>query len=111
MAHGVIFVDKAPDNQGAGATGNSAPRENHAAAMAWPQMQTGRPVPADRQATTSSGIGLIRPLEASARKLGAQILLQHRMTGLIRETPLRAECSALPQRTKASRSTSGRAKA
>src|SRR5438445_2905791 len=87
IAHGVVFVDKAPDNQGAGATGNSAPRENHAAAMAWPQMQTGRPVAAERQATTSSGIGLVRPLEASARKMGAQILLQHRMAGLIREHP------------------------
>jgi succinate dehydrogenase/fumarate reductase flavoprotein subunit len=87
VAHGVVFVDKAPDNQGAGATGNSAPRENHAAAMAWPQMQTGRPVAAERQATSSSGIGLIRPLEASARKMGAQILLQHRMAGLIREHP------------------------
>lgn len=41
VSHGVIFVDEAPDNRGAGATGNSAPRENHAAAMAWPQMQTG----------------------------------------------------------------------
>jgi succinate dehydrogenase/fumarate reductase flavoprotein subunit len=87
VSHGVIFVDEAPDNRGAGATGNSAPRENHAAAMAWPQMQTGRPVAADRQATTSSGIGLIRPLEAAARKLGAQILLQYRMSGIIRENP------------------------
>jgi hypothetical protein len=87
VAHGVIFVDEAPNNRGAGATGNSAPRENHAAAMAWPQFQTGRPVAADRQATTSSGIGLVRPLEATARKLGVQILLQHRMTSLIRENP------------------------
>jgi len=87
VGHGVIFVAEAPDNRGAGATGNSALRENHAAAMAWPQMQTGRPVPPDRQATTSSGIGLIRPLEASARKLGVQILLQHRMTSIIRENP------------------------
>ncbi len=87
VAHGVIFVDAAPDNRGAGATGNSAFRENHAAAMAWPQMQTGRPVAAERQATTSSGIGLIRPLEATARKLGAQILLQHKMASIIRENP------------------------
>jgi succinate dehydrogenase/fumarate reductase flavoprotein subunit len=85
VSHGVIFVDKAPDNQGAGATGNSAPRENHAAPMAWPQYQTGRPVPAEQAATASSGIGLIRPLEASARKLGVEILLQHRMTSLVRE--------------------------
>src|SRR5262249_11873355 len=87
VAHGVIFVDAPPDNRGAGATGNSAARENHAAAMAWPQFQTGRPVAVDRQSTTSSGIGLVRPLEATARKLGVQILLQHRMTSIIRENP------------------------
>ncbi len=84
VAHGVIFVAASPDNRGAHETGNSAPREHHTAAMAWPQMQTGRPV-AENSATTSSGIGLIRPLEATARKLGVQILLQHRMTSLVRE--------------------------
>ena len=86
-AHGVIFVDKAPDTQGGHATGNSAPRENHAAPMTWTQVQTGVPVSAERQATTSSGVGLVRPLEAAARKLGAQILLEHKMTSLIRENP------------------------
>src|SRR5580698_1880597 len=35
VAHGVVFVDKAPDAQGGLATGNSAPRENHAAIMDW----------------------------------------------------------------------------
>jgi succinate dehydrogenase/fumarate reductase flavoprotein subunit len=87
VAHGVIFVEKAPDKAGGHACGNSAPREHHAAAMAWPQMQTGVPVAADRQATTSSGIGLIRPLEVTARKLGIKILLQHKMTSIIRENP------------------------
>ena len=85
MGHGVVFVDKPPDNQGAGATGNSAPRENHLAAMAWVQWQTGKAQPPERQATTSSGIGLVRPLEASAQKLGVEILLQHRMTSIVRE--------------------------
>jgi len=85
MKHGVVFVEKTPDNAGAHATGNSAPRENHAAPMHWPQMQTGVPVAPERQATTSAGIGFVRPMEASARKLGAQILLQHRMTGIVRE--------------------------
>ena len=46
--------------------------------MDWPQVETGVPVPAEIKATDSSGIGLIRPLEATARKLGVQILLQHR---------------------------------
>jgi len=86
VAHGVVFVEKTPDNAGAHATGNSAPRENHATPMQWPQMQTGVPVAPDKQATTSSGIGFVRPMEASARKLGAQILLQHRMTSIVRES-------------------------
>src|ERR1700688_4434378 len=43
VAHGVIFVEKAPDNSGADATGNSAPRENHAAPMGWPRVNTGLP--------------------------------------------------------------------
>jgi succinate dehydrogenase/fumarate reductase flavoprotein subunit len=85
IAHGVLFVDKAPDTAGGHATGNSAPRENHAAAMAWPQIETGVPVDPARQSTTSSGIGLIRPLESSARKLGVRILLEHKMTSIVRE--------------------------
>ena len=43
------------------------------------------PVPPEIAATDSSGIGFIRPLEATARKLGIPILLQHRMAGLVRE--------------------------
>jgi succinate dehydrogenase/fumarate reductase flavoprotein subunit len=85
MAHGVVFVDKLPDTAGGHATGNSAPRENHAAAMAWPLVQTGAPVDVEHGPTTSSGIGFIRPVEASARKLGVQILLEHKMTSLVRE--------------------------
>ncbi len=85
VKHGVVFVEKAPDNVGAGATGNSAPRENHAAPLDWPLIQTGKPVAPEAARTGSSGIGLIRPLEASARKLGVEILLEHRMTGLVRE--------------------------
>ena len=86
MKHGVVFVEKTPDNAGAHATGNSAPRENHAAPMQWPQMQTGVPIAPEKQTTTSAGIGFVRPMEAAARKLGAQILLQHRMTSIVRES-------------------------
>ena len=85
VAQGVVFIAERPDSRGAHGTGNSAHRENHAAAMAWPQMQTGKPVAATEAATTSSGIGVVRPLEASAREKGVQILLQHRMTSLVRE--------------------------
>jgi succinate dehydrogenase/fumarate reductase flavoprotein subunit len=87
MAHGVVFVDKKPDTLGGGSVGNSVPRENHAAVMNWVTVQTGKPAPAEVQATTSSGNGLIRPLEAAAAKAGVQVLLEHRMVGLYRQSP------------------------
>src|SRR3984957_15338764 len=85
--HGVTFVGKAPATSGGHACGNSAPRESHSAPMAFPLVQNGGPMPPDKAATTSSGVGLIRPLEAAARKMGVQILLQHKMTGIVRENP------------------------
>lgn len=85
VKHGVVFIEGTVDNRGAGGTGNSAPRENHAAAMNWVQITSGKAQPPERQATTSSGIGLIRPLEVTARKMGVEILLNHRMTDIIRE--------------------------
>jgi succinate dehydrogenase/fumarate reductase flavoprotein subunit len=84
VSHGVIFIDRAPDAWGGVSVGNSAPREMHAAVMEWPLIQSGKPVDPSVQATTSGGIGLIRPLESAARKLGIQILLEHRMTSIIR---------------------------
>ena len=87
VAHGVIFVDKAPDTLGGHACGNSAPREHHAAPMTWALVQNGGPLPPEKAATSSSGVGLIRPLETSARKLGVQILLQHKMTDIVRDNP------------------------
>jgi succinate dehydrogenase/fumarate reductase flavoprotein subunit len=87
VAQGVIFLDRAPDTRGGTSVGNSSPREMHAAAMAWPQINTGVAVDPAVQANTSSGVGLIRPLEATARKLGVQILLEHKMVNIIRENP------------------------
>jgi predicted oxidoreductase len=84
LAHGVIFVDKAPDGAGGNAVGNSAPRENHAAVMDWPMVQTGKPADPAVRATLSSGNGLMRPLEAAANKAGVRILLEHRMVALHR---------------------------
>ena len=78
VAHGVTFVDRRPTTAAPAHTGNSAPRETHAAPMDWPQIQTGKPVDPSAARTSASGIGLIRPLEASARKLGVDILLKHR---------------------------------
>jgi len=84
VAHGVIFIDQAPDSFGGLSVGNSALRMMHAAAMNWPLVQSGQPVQQDVQARTSSGVGLMRPLEAAARNAGVQILLQHRMNVIYR---------------------------
>ena len=49
-------------------------------------VHTGGPAdPADDE--IRAGAGLIRPLEAAARKAGVEILLEHRMTAIHRETP------------------------
>jgi succinate dehydrogenase/fumarate reductase flavoprotein subunit len=85
LEQGVIFIDQPIDNRGAHGTGNSAPREAHLAANAWVQYQTGKAQPPDKGPVTSSGIGLVRPLEARARQMGVRILLNHKMTTLIRD--------------------------
>jgi succinate dehydrogenase/fumarate reductase flavoprotein subunit len=87
VAHGVVFVDKAPDAVGGTSVGNSVLREMHTAAMDWPMVQTGKPVAPAVRATTSTGNGLMRPLEVAARKAGVQILLEHKMTKIYREAP------------------------
>ncbi|MDN3355832.1 FAD-binding protein [Actinomadura sp. DC4] len=86
-AHGVVFVEKAPDTQGGTSVGNSVPRVSHAAVMDWPMVQTGKPADPSVRTTTSSGNGLIRPLEAAARKAGVRILLEHKMVSLYRDGP------------------------
>jgi succinate dehydrogenase/fumarate reductase flavoprotein subunit len=85
--HGVIFIDRPPDTLGGTSVGNSVPREMHSAAMNWPMVQTGRPADSTIQATTSTGNGLMRPLEVAAKRAGVQILLEHKMTSIYRETP------------------------
>src|SRR5579863_1087087 len=85
LAHGVAFADKSPDQRGGGAVGNSVPREMHAVPLDWPLVQTGAPAEPEQRASFSTGNGLMRPLEAAARKAGVAILLEHRMTALHRE--------------------------
>lgn len=87
LAHGVVFVDKAPDAIGGNSVGNSVPREMHCAVGDWPTVQTGRPADPSVWHTRSSGNGLMRPLEAAARKAAVEILLEHRMTRIYREAP------------------------
>jgi succinate dehydrogenase/fumarate reductase flavoprotein subunit len=84
VAHGVVFVDKAPDGAGGNAVGNSVPRENHCAVMDWPMVQTGKPADPAVRATMSSGNGMMWPLQAAAAKAGVRVLLRHRMVALHR---------------------------
>jgi succinate dehydrogenase/fumarate reductase flavoprotein subunit len=84
IAHGVVFVDKAPDGAGGNAVGNSVPREHHAAAMDWPLVQTGQLAPLDSRTTMSTGNGLMQPLGVAARKAGVEFLLGHKMSALHR---------------------------
>jgi succinate dehydrogenase/fumarate reductase flavoprotein subunit len=87
VAHGVVFVDKAPDKRGGTSVGNSIAREMHAAPMDWPLIQTGQPAAPDERTTMSTGNGLMHPLAAAAKKAGVEILLRHRMTAIHREAP------------------------
>jgi len=87
VKHGVVFVDKAPDGFGGTSVGNSVPREAHSAVMNWPMVQTGKAADPAIAPLTSSGNGLMRPLEAAAKKVGVQLLLQHKMVGLYRQSP------------------------
>ncbi|MGH8254658.1 MAG: FAD-dependent oxidoreductase [Steroidobacteraceae bacterium] len=86
-AHGVVFIDKAPDPRAGESVGNSVPRENHAAVMDWPMVQTGGLADPAVRKTMPSGNGLIRPLEAMAKKAGVRILTEHRMTAIYRREP------------------------
>jgi succinate dehydrogenase/fumarate reductase flavoprotein subunit len=87
VENGVKFVNERPDGRAGSAHGNSVPRQMHVATLDWPQVQTGRPLPVEQQAAASNGNGLMRPLEASARRVGVEFLLQHRMTEIYREQP------------------------
>jgi succinate dehydrogenase/fumarate reductase flavoprotein subunit len=96
LAHGVTFADRSPDQRGGGAVGNSVPREMHAVPLDMPMAQTGVPVPAHESRTHSTGNGLMRPLEAAAKKAGVEILLEHRMTGIHRERGNASGLNAYP---------------
>ena len=87
IAHGVVFVDKAPDAQGGESVGNSVARENHAAIMDWTMVQTGRQADPSVRLTMSSGNGLLRPLAAAAQRAGVEVALEHRVVGIYRESP------------------------
>src|SRR6266581_1295817 len=75
LAHGVQFPDRSP----AGADGGPQ-TVKRAQSVAWSgEVSAYAP-------TGANGTALMRPLEASARKLGVQVLLRHSMTGLVLST-------------------------
>jgi hypothetical protein len=71
LAHGVKFVNDKPDGRAGSAHGNSVPRQMHVAVLDWPEVETGKQLPPAKRATASNGNGLMRPLEAAARKAWA----------------------------------------
>jgi FAD binding domain-containing protein len=74
LAHGVHFPDRSP----VGADGGPQ-TVKRAQTVVWSgEVSAYSP-------TGGNGTALMRPLEASARKLGVRILLRHSMTGLVRE--------------------------
>jgi FAD binding domain-containing protein len=72
--HGVEFPDRAP-----GGADGGPQTVKRAQTVVWTAG------PSSVAPNGGNGTSLMRPLEASARKLGVQILLQHSMTGIIRE--------------------------
>jgi len=85
LAQGVTFVNKGPDNAGGTSIGNSVLREMHCAPLDFVRPEAGVPFVGELQKTRSHGVGLMRPLEAAARKAEIPILLDHHMDSLIRE--------------------------
>ncbi len=85
VAHGVVLVDKAPDERGGGSVGGSIMREMHCAPVDWPLIQTGKPAKPEDRLKISTGNGLMHPLIAAARKAGVEILTSHKMKSLHRQ--------------------------
>jgi succinate dehydrogenase/fumarate reductase flavoprotein subunit len=85
LAHGVKVIDRPPNSIGH-EIGVSVPRTMQIDVADWPMVHTGKPAdPKDPE--IRAGAGLIRPLEAAARKAGIDILLEHRMTAILRQGP------------------------
>ncbi len=85
LAHGVKVIDRPPNKVGH-EIGNSVLRTMQISVEDWPMVHTGGPAAPDDD-EIRAGAGLIRPLEAAARKAGVEILLEHRMTAIHREAP------------------------
>jgi succinate dehydrogenase/fumarate reductase flavoprotein subunit len=85
LAHGVKVIDRQLNSVGH-EIGASVRRTMQISVEDWPMVHTGGPAdPNDDE--IRAGAGLMRPLEVAARKAGVEILLEHRMTAIYRETP------------------------
>jgi succinate dehydrogenase/fumarate reductase flavoprotein subunit len=85
LAHGVKVIDRMPNSIGH-EIGASVLRTMQISVEDWPMVHTGKPAdPSDPE--IRAGAGLMRPLEAAAHNAGVDILLEHRMTAIHRETP------------------------
>ncbi|HTZ02809.1 MAG TPA: FAD-dependent oxidoreductase [Xanthobacteraceae bacterium] len=84
LAHGVKVIDRPPNKIGH-EIGVSALRTMQIDVCDWPMVHTGGPANPDDD-EIRAGAGLIRPLEAAARQAGVEILLEHRMSALHRES-------------------------
>jgi succinate dehydrogenase/fumarate reductase flavoprotein subunit len=85
LAHGVKIIDRMPNKIGH-EIGVSVLRTMQIDVASWPMVHTGGPA-APEDDEIRAGAGLMRPLEAAARQAGVDILLEHRMTAIHRETP------------------------
>jgi len=84
LAHGVKVIDRPPNKIGH-EIGVSVLRTMQISVEDWPMVHTGGPADPDDD-EIRAGAGLIRPLEAAARNAGVDILLEHRMTAIHRDS-------------------------
>ncbi len=85
LAHGVKVIDRQPNKIGH-EIGVSMLRTMQISVEDYAMVHTGGPANPDDD-EIRAGAGLIRPLEAAARKAGVDILLDHRMTAIHRAAP------------------------
>jgi len=72
VSHGLTWTKPVPDRVGMNQAGQSAPRAMHAAILQYERIQTGVVEPPDDREDHCRGIGIVRPLEASARNLACR---------------------------------------
>jgi succinate dehydrogenase/fumarate reductase flavoprotein subunit len=85
LAHGVKVIDRQPNKVGH-EIGVSVLRTMQIDVADWPMVHTGKPSDPDAQQEIRAGSGLMLPLHASAVDAGVDVLLEHRMTAIHRET-------------------------